>query len=86
MYSLIVNACIILTSITVHYQKKVTSLRNITPVGFENLIMLEKVHYSGNGLWIHCDTTISVVVQGSSMYGGPYRFYSFKLRRYEYLV
>ena len=40
MYSLIVNACIISTSITVQYQRKATSLRNIT---------LEKVHYSGNG-------------------------------------
>ena len=30
IYSLIVNACIISTSITVQYQRKVTSLRNIT--------------------------------------------------------
>ena len=44
MYSLIVKACIISALITMQYQKKVASSRNI-----ENLIMHEKVHYSGNG-------------------------------------
>ena len=49
-YYLIVNACIISTSITIQYQNKVTSAGEISlRVGIENLNMLNKFHYSVNG-------------------------------------
>ena len=47
-YSPIVNAYIISTLTTVQYQMKVTSSRNITPGWNRDLIILKKVHYSGN--------------------------------------
>ena len=42
IYSFIVNACIILTSITVQYQRKLRARETSLRVGIENLIMLEK--------------------------------------------
>ena len=63
IYSHIVNACIIWTSITVQYQRKVTSSRNITP-GWNRELYARESSLFWKRMWIQCDKPISGVVHG----------------------
>ena len=64
IYSHIVNACIISTSITVQYQRKVTSSRNITPGWNQELDYARESSLFWKRMWIQCEKTISGVVHG----------------------
>ena len=64
IYYLIVNACIISTSITVQYQRKVTSSRNITPGWNRELDYARESSLFWKRMWIQCDKPISGVVHG----------------------
>ena len=57
IYSLIVKACIISTSITVQYQRKVTRSRNITSGWNRELDYARESSLFWKRMWIQCDET-----------------------------
>ena len=62
--SLMVNACIISTSFTVQYQKKITSSRNITPGWNRELDYARESSLFWKRMWTQYDKPISGVVHG----------------------
>ena len=87
-YSLIVNACIISTSITVQYQKKVTSSPNITPGWNQELDYARESSLFWKRMWIQCDKPISGVVYDfkcTSKTKYKYILRSFKTMRNKYI-